>query len=265
MLVARKSLLGSRFIMKCCSRMMQPLRHMSEEVDLLYSDETCEDCVMAYPMPKLRKGLKKRKKPNLLVYDKVPCWQALRRTEFKCRTDPEFDIPAFIDRKKECLEDPCAMEAPPIDLLKYRPSDKLRREYQRTWVECVLKRRARKAKCVFKAPAIKRRQRAKRRDSTCDTSCVLGAPALGLGACSFKPVSEKGCLRVTMPGCKDARVPGKCQRGRTPSACRKRLTKYPSFSECLIDPLPEMRPAECGCLRTPMMCEVWEYFRNKRS
>ncbi|XP_030388209.1 uncharacterized protein LOC115634539 [Scaptodrosophila lebanonensis] len=235
-------------------------------LDTLYGTESCEECVEAYVLPTLKKGLKKREKPDTSKVPE-PCWQALRRTEYKCRTDPEFNLSAWLDTRKECIEDDCATEVPRSDLTKYRPGDKLNRKYQRTWVECVLKRRKMRAKCVFKPPSMERRKRKTPKKGSCDVgTCTLGAPKLALAHCTDFS-KDKKCPRQTSPGCGAARIPGKCRRGdgRAPKDCRKRLTKYPSFSECLMDPLPDAPPTECNCLQKPSMCSVWEYFRNKKS
>lgn len=240
--------------------------HSKRSIDTLYGAETCEDCVESYRMPFAKKGLKKMKKPDPFK-NKDPCWQSLRRTEYKCRTDPEFMLDAFIDAKKKCLGDPCAWDVPRADLTHYRPSDKLRRKYPRTWIKCVLKRRKIKMQCSWKPVRHERRKFKKMsKKSQCDQApCALGAIDLKLSSCARKPKKSK-CPKITMPFCKPCRNPPRCIKGgRRPSYCRKRLTKYPAFSECLMDPLPTAPPVECNCLKTPMMCQVWEYFRNRKS
>ncbi|XP_033246867.1 uncharacterized protein LOC117187963 [Drosophila miranda] len=235
------------------------------KLDTLYGGEGCEDCVDSYPVLSVRKDLKRMEPPDTA---RVPeaCWQSLRRTEYKCRTDPEFTVDSFITERMKCLADRCAFAFPRRDLKYYRPGDKLRRKYQRTWVECVLKRRKRKAKCILKPINIKRRMRRKPKSSTvCKmVPCNAGAPKLDLMTCTKSMGGP--CPKITMPFCKAVHGSTRCKIGaRGPGNCRKRLTKYPSFSECLIDPLPEAPPTECNCLQRPSMCSVWEYYRNRKS
>ncbi|XP_030563274.1 uncharacterized protein LOC115764413 [Drosophila novamexicana] len=234
-------------------------------LDTLYGAESCEDCAESYRISPARTDLKKMEKPDPFK-NKDPCWQSLRRTEYKCRTDPEFLLDAFIDAKKKCLQDPCAWDVPRADLTYYRPSDKLKRKYPRTWIKCVVKRRKVKMQCAWKpVPHERRKFQRIHKTSTCEAdACALGAPHLKLQIC--RPPEKTTCPRLTMPFCKTSVVPPKCKTsGRKPSKCRKRLTKYPAFSECLIDPLPTAPPVECKCLKTPSMCSIWEYFRNKKS
>lgn len=244
---------------------VQQKRRMS--MDTLYGAESCEDCVESYRMPAAREDLKKIEAPDPFKA-KDPCWQSLRRTEYKCRTDPEFMLPSFIDASKKCLSDPCAWDVPRADLIHYRPSDKLKRKYQRTWIKCVVKKRKVKMHCACIPVRTKKRTfKKKSKISKCEvSSCTLGVSDASLADCqAIKPVKTT-CPKINMPGCKPGRLPPACRRGhRAPSKCRKRLTKYPAFSECLIDPLPTAPPVECNCLKTPSMCSVWEYFRNKKS
>ncbi|EDW00802.1 GH20818 [Drosophila grimshawi] len=176
-------------------------------------------------------------------------------------------LDAFIDWKTRCLKDPCSFDVPRADLIHYKPTDKLRRKYRRTWCKFVLKRQAIKMKCMHKPVTFKRRK--PRRFTVVKSSCQRKevdpcAPKLNLRTC--KPMKKTLCPRLTMPHCKPSVVPPSCKRGgRKRSKCRKRLTKYPAFSECLIDPLPSAPRVECNCLLTPSMCSVWEYYRNKKS
>ncbi|EDW10144.1 uncharacterized protein LOC6580362 [Drosophila mojavensis] len=235
-------------------------------LDTLYGAESCEDCVESYRISPAREDLKRIEPPDPFK-SKDPCWQSLRRTEYKCRTDPEFMIDSFVNERKKCLADPCAFDVPRADLKYYRPSDKLKKKYPRTWIKCVMKRRKVKMQCAWKPVKYERRTFKKfvPKDACEAKPCTLGAPDLGLVQC-LKKTEDSPCPRVTMPGCQPGRVPPKCTVGfRKPKDCRKRLTKYPAFSECLIDPLPTAPPVECNCLKTPSMCSVWEYFRNKKS
>ncbi|BFG06016.1 uncharacterized protein DMAD_04616 [Drosophila madeirensis] len=244
--------------------LLYPTVGATRSMDTLYGGDSCEDCVDSYPVLKVRKDLKRMKAPDTTRMPDA-CWQSLRRTEFKCRTDPEFSVGSFITERKKCLADPCALDYPATDLKYYRPGDKLKRKYQRTWVECVVKRRKRKAKCYYKPLKFRRRQRKQPKSRTvCKmVPCNAGAPKLNLMGCTKSMGGP--CPKITMPYCKEVYSSTRCKVGtRKPGQCRKRLTKYPSFSECLIDPLPEAPPIECKCLERPSMCSVWEYYRHRK-
>ncbi|EDW74709.1 uncharacterized protein Dwil_GK15755 [Drosophila willistoni] len=242
---------------------LPPTRHIDS---ILYQLETCEDCIDGYPMPKVRKDLKRMDVPDNTKVLRA-CWHGVRRTEFKCRSDPEFSVNAFIAHNKACAKGKCPTAMPLADLTHYRPSDKLNRKYPRTWVECVPKRRKVKATCAFKPIPTHRRKRqsAQKKVSACDRSpCTLGVASMELSKCIVP--KNLPCPRFKLPFCKSVRNPPKCSKADIPRpVCQRRLTKYPSFSECLIDPLPDIKPSECNCLKTPSMCSVWEYYRNKKS
>lgn len=247
-----------KFLLAVTAFKNTPLRHY----DALYGDETCEDCVQSYYIPGAREDLKKLVAPNRYKA-KYPCWQTLRRSEYKCRTDPEFMMDSFINYKKKCLGDPCAWDTPRTDLLYYRPSDKLTRKYPRTWIKCVMQKRRVKLHCHWEPVKYVRRKRP-RQIPTCvqKNPCALGAPELDLTPC---PKPRGACPTTCMPFCKAAKKPPKCIDTKSPSKCRRRWTKYPSFSECLADPLPDAPPVECKCLNKPMMCEVWQYWRKRKA
>lgn len=214
-------------------------------------------------MPGQRKDLKKNKPVDKT---KVPlkdiCWIAMRRSEYKCRSDPEFNVPAFIDSRKRCLGDPCGNSYPPTDLTLYKPSDKLSKKYQRTWCECELEERKRKAVCRCRPPNFLRRPR---RTPPLQESkvCPDGNESLGLGLCRPPPVASS-CPRFKLPFCKQASSVG-CRPGRPHAGCVRRRTKYPSFSECKTHPLPDVPPTQCFCINQPPMCVVWNYYRMKKS
>ncbi|EDV30734.1 uncharacterized protein Dana_GF14894 [Drosophila ananassae] len=214
----------------------------------------------SYPMPQPRTDLKRMTPPEKdKVYD--ACWQTTRRTEYKCRSDIEFNVPAFIDARKGCLQD-CALEMDAADLAHYKPHDMLKRVYQRTWYECVIKKPRRKAFCVHKPPPLPRRKRKAHKNSTCQKPpFALGRVKLGLKKCGKKDVME--CPRFCMPNCKEARNPPKCRRPFRGGLCTRRKCKYPSFSECRHDPIPDAPPIECKCLARPAICDMWRFYRRK--
>ncbi|XP_017126322.1 uncharacterized protein LOC108145424 [Drosophila elegans] len=213
-------------------------------------------------MPGQRLDLKKNDKKNgTKVPFKDNCWISMRRSEYKCRSDPEFNVPAFIDAQSRCLP-PCASAYPPTDLTLYKPTDKLNRRYQRTWCECELEERKRKAVCRCRPVNFLRRAR-RTPPLKATKVCPDGNESLGLGQC--RPKKDEGsCPRFKLPFCKDGRTVG-CRAGRSPSNCLRRRTKYPSYSECKLDPLPDVPPSQCSCINQPPMCEVWNYYRMKKS
>ncbi|KAH8325066.1 hypothetical protein KR074_005155 [Drosophila pseudoananassae] len=214
----------------------------------------------SYPMPQPRKDLKRMTPPEKdKVYD--ACWQTTRRTEYKCRSDIEFNVPAFIDARKGCLQD-CALEMDASDLAHYKPQDMLKRKYQRTWYECVIKKPRRKAYCVHKPPPLPRRPRKIPRPNACNQPpFALGRLDLGLKKCTKKKMD---CPRFCMPNCvKETRNPPKCRRPFRGGLCTRRKCKYPSFSECRHDPIPDARPIECNCLARPAICDMWRFYRRR--
>ncbi|XP_017016970.1 uncharacterized protein boly [Drosophila kikkawai] len=189
------------------------------------------------------------------------CWASQRRSEFKCPTDIEFEAPvSFFDKQAKCVDDPCIKAFPPRDRTLYKPSDMMNRKYQRTWRECVIEERKRKAVCKSSPILYERRTRSTSKLTA--RSPPVSNLSLGLGPCRRK--GDSPCPRVKSPHCKEANLKG-CFPVTPPSKCKKRRTKYPSYSECLKDPLPDLAPSECFCINTPPMCVVWNYYRMKKS
>ncbi|XP_017044493.1 uncharacterized protein LOC108090374 [Drosophila ficusphila] len=186
------------------------------------------------------------------------CWKAMPSTEFKCRSDAEFSAAAFLDAQRRCLC-PCASAVPPSDLTLYKPSDKLNRHYQRTWCECEVEERKRKAICTCRPVTFPRRPR---RTPPLEKVCADGSESLGLGSCRPKKAPTT-CPRFKLPFCKEVRKI-RCGPYRPHAGCIRPRTKYPSFSECHRDPLPEV-PPPCFCINQPAMCEVWNYYRMRKS
>ncbi|KAH8282241.1 hypothetical protein KR054_006338 [Drosophila jambulina] len=215
-----------------------------------------------YPHLPQRDDLKPMKAPDRTkVYD--ACWQTMRRTEYKCRSDIEFNLPSFIAERKKCLEDPCAGDVQAWDLTHYKPQDMLNRKYPRTWSECKVKCRKRKMQCVSLPPDPPRRKRTVMKSPCPEDLCVLGRLDLELTEpCDLmKPTL---CPRYKMPNCcVEPRDPPKCKRPFMGFRCQKRKTKYPSFSECCHEPLPGAPPVECNCLLKPSMCEIWRHYQKK--
>ncbi|XP_016981665.1 uncharacterized protein LOC108046478 [Drosophila rhopaloa] len=250
----------SHVLQKQVPGLMLSCRQFNKESEgSLYSQDGWDS---GYPIPTTpRKDLKRMEpKDKTKVYD--ACWQSTRRTEYKCRSDPEFNVPAFIDARKHCLADPCANDVLAIDITHYKPSDMGKRKYPRTWYECVVKRRKLKQHCVPTPPPIPRRKR-KDLAAHCPVNmCVLGKLDLNLTE-PCKLMKPSKCPRFKMPNCcVAARDPPKCRRPFRRCGTRPK-TKYPSFSECKKDPFPDARPIECNCLLRPAICEMWRYYRRR--
>ncbi|KAH8249059.1 hypothetical protein KR032_005502, partial [Drosophila birchii] len=199
---------------------------------------------------------------NTKVYD--ACWQTMRRTEYKCRSDVEFNMPSFINERKACLSDPCANDVVAWDLTHYKPQDMMKRKYARTWDECVVKTRKRKMQCVPKRVNPRRRKRVEVKSRCPVDTCVLGQLDLTDLTEPCELMKPSLCPRVQMPNCcVEARNPPKCVRPFRGGLCIRRKPKYPSFSECCHEPLPDAAPVECFCLIKPSQCEVWRHYRKK--
>ncbi|KAH8385921.1 uncharacterized protein LOC110186163 [Drosophila serrata] len=147
-------------------------------------------------------------------------------------------------------DDPHCPFNPRFDDIYYVESDKAKRKYWQTWVACPPIQIKPKKICCFanakRAPAKRRKPSAKP-----VTACEQKCPEKSYADC---PRLARRCHR-------DGRSPPSCKPDRGPANCVKPLTPYPSFSECKhpkIRPLPNV---ECLCLKTPMMCEVWEQYR----
>ncbi|XP_067619954.1 uncharacterized protein [Eurosta solidaginis] len=163
----------------------------------------------------------------------------------------------------ECCLDPCPDVLPRLDDLYYKPSDKLKRKYTQTWVECPKVKYARKKVCCLQniiKPPFKKRMR--RRTKGKDGECIPGKTDL-MPCKQAQPRSK--CPRFILPGCNPARNPPKCKRQRYKVDCRKVCTPYPSFSECVKKKARRLRPIECRCLDIPSLCEVLQEMRRQAS
>ncbi|XP_017067959.1 uncharacterized protein LOC108105751 [Drosophila eugracilis] len=262
MLMKSKTLISHVLQKQVSSLLLQAsCRHLSSEGNL-YSQDGYDSGYLA-PLGIPRKDLKKNvPMDKSKVYD--ACWQSMRRTEYKCRSDPEFNVHAFIDYRKKCLADPCATEVDAMDLTHYKPSDMHKRKYPRTWYECVVKRRKRKAHCVPIAPPMPRRKRkvVNLKPKCPENLCVLGKLDLKLTE-PCKLMKPTKCPRFKMPNCSvAARNPPKCRKPFRRCGSRRK-TKYPSFSECKRDPFSDARPIECNCLLKPAICDMWRHYRRR--
>ncbi|XP_037951116.1 uncharacterized protein LOC119681887 [Teleopsis dalmanni] len=150
--------------------------------------------------------------------------------------------------RPECCVDICPDPFPRFDDLYYKESDKKTRIYMRTWANCEPPPPPKKLTCRFKKTLLPLNKREELPDVACWQPC--------------EPKGPKKCTRICLPGCKKARHPSKCFVIKKPSDCKKRCTKYPSFSECKRPPLRKGRPVECNCLKAASLCEVFNYLRK---
>ncbi|XP_011191219.1 uncharacterized protein LOC105217756 [Zeugodacus cucurbitae] len=158
----------------------------------------------------------------------------------------------------ECCLDPCPDIQPRFDDLYYKASDKAKRKYTQTWVECPKMRIARKKICCADNIIPPTFQRRSHKRKTAEEECK--PQPTNLLPCKSYP--KRKCPRFILPGCKPARDPAKCGKPRPKTDCKKICTPYPSFSECTRKRKGPPRPIECHCLDIPMMCEVWIEFRR---
>ncbi|XP_051861006.1 uncharacterized protein LOC127565626 [Drosophila albomicans] len=178
-----------------------------------------EDCVDDHPKPRQREN----------IQDTFPFYH-------------------LIKFKDVCCGDPCIdKDFATFDECLYKESDKNKRKYQVTWVECPpVKIQPKKICCFAKAkkPPVARRKPVERPD----TACKYTKPC--------PPKGEQQCPRIKMPRCRPVRVPVRCHRIRWPSECRKVKTPYPAFSECARPKLRVKRRTECECHNEIPMCAL---------
>lgn len=156
----------------------------------------------------------------------------------------------------ECCKISCSEFEARYDELYYKTSDKLKRNYQQTWVSCPGLHIIEIPVCCteeYNVAPMEKRPRKKRIVTTCGATT---------GACLGKK-SQK-CPRLTNLFC-SGKTPPSCLKDRNLAPCERERNPYPSFSECLRCPQDPARPVECFCLRNVPMCEVWAEYRRKLS
>lgn len=215
-----------RSIIPISTRSFKTKKHNSSPTCQSKGSQSDSDCVDNHPRPRQRKDIKE--------------------------TFPFYHLIKF---KDECCGNPCIdMDFPSFDKCLYKESDKNKRKYQITWVECPpLKIKPKKICCFAKVahPPISRRKPKERPD----TACKYQEPC--------EPKETLKCPRIRMPRCRPVRESVRCDTVRMPSDCQKVKAPYPSFSECTRPKLPKKRRTECECLEKIAYCNLLRII-NKR-
>lgn len=162
----------------------------------------------------------------------------------------------------ECCKESCPI-LPRYDEMYYKPSDKLKRKYQQTWVACPDLHIEEVTVCCNEslnfAPKEKRVFKRVEKGAPA-TSCSKVSPSAKV--CKPPPIQKKGCPYVPLPDC-SGRKPPTCPKRRISDGCAREKTPYPSFSECQKDEIDPSSPVECRCLDPVFMCEVWAEYRRR--
>lgn len=163
----------------------------------------------------------------------------------------DFQFYHLLTSPPECCRDQCRdIGFPTFDECLYKVSDKAKRKYQVTWVECPpIKIKPKKICCFEKGmrpPVARRKRKAKAAECANESTCI----------------AQGACPKITLPRCRPVREPTRCRRQRTPSDCVKVKAPQPSFSECRRPKPGPLRQVECKCLAIPSLCDVLEYKTN---
>ncbi|EDW00804.1 uncharacterized protein LOC6560250 [Drosophila grimshawi] len=159
------------------------------------------------------------------------------------KTFPFYDLIKF---KKECCETDCPeKDFASFDECLYTESDKNKRKYQITWVDCPPMAIKPKKICCYitsERPPFERRQRKFKPPTACQM---------------FKcPDPQEKCPRLKMPHCRPVASKIKCHLIRAPSDCVKIKAPYPAFSECVRPKPRRKKRTECQCWDEIPMCDL---------
>ncbi|XP_022225783.2 uncharacterized protein LOC111076343 [Drosophila obscura] len=143
-----------------------------------------------------------------------------------------------------------------LDKTMYRPSRSLHRDYQQHWAECVYRKPRRKIR-VLPAEVSKRTPK-KKCDELLKRVCHVH---VRLECKKLADYINRKCPRARLCHCPPPAGNTTCRRARKLSKCRRRLTLYPSFSEC-FHKRNEAKPCECRCLASTL-CEMMNYSRKR--
>lgn len=159
----------------------------------------------------------------------------------------------------ECCDDICKDFLPRFDTLYYKPSDKAKRQYQQTWVECPKIQTRKRRVCCYDStllPPICRRKKAE-----CPTTaCAFDSQKL-VALC--KGVSNKRCPTIQSLFCLRGIHPPKCRKIRPIRNCQKKCCPYPAFSECCCPCPTPTRKTECECNKVVPMCFIYRGLKRK--
>lgn len=145
----------------------------------------------------------------------------------------------------ECCRDMCH-RIPRYDDMYWKESDKNRRQYMQTWVDCpnfIIAPKICKKEVIDFPPMEKRSRKEIKKITECDLKpqCVnMAVP----------------CPKFKLDNCHTTNTSYRCLRARVPTICKKYCTPYPAYSECRRKILRYVDPTQCRCLATPSNCAM---------
>lgn len=152
----------------------------------------------------------------------------------------------------ECCVEECPDQFPRFDQLYDTTTDKRKKKYTVTWVECP-------GPCRLKKTCYKQGASPipfKKRDP-----CERPRTACPLPPCAL----EKGgsCTKINICGCRPARDPPKCVIPRKKTDCVRYKTQCPSFSECKKVKIRDPAMVECRCWQYSN-CQVMDALKKQK-
>lgn len=173
-----------------------------------------------------------------------PCGK-VREDKVEQQPKPTRTVP----QNPECCGNPCPDAYPRFDDIYYAPSDKAKRKYQQTWVDCPKIEIKQVEVCCRDEPHVEEMEK---RHFPKTPKCPEPAHCLLMRLCRSGGASK--CSKIRWPGCGPCRSPPKCQRPRKYCGQRQ-CPPQPSFSECQRDRPKELKPIECKCLFVGPICK----------
>lgn len=282
----------SLFTRRLASGLNATLRHAGMR---LFSDSSnnskphcpaSKPCIMEYPKNKCQTSECLTKEPSCpLAFEKCPpakqipqlksdCCASERLASNPCNFQGARDQGIKKDIKlvnrmetqtgtweypAECCGNPCPDLAPSFDSLYYIPSDKAKREYQQTWVECPALQLSKRKVCCYdptELPPICRRKK-----SECPLSACEFDSRKMKALCSLS--SKSKCAYIPAPCCIRGRYPPTCRISKTQGNCQRKCCPYPSFSECCHPCFGAKKRNECDCSAVQSNCVIYRYLKRK--
>lgn len=158
----------------------------------------------------------------------------------------------------DCCGNPCPELLPRFDTMYYEPTDKAKRQYQQTWVECpkvlIRKRRI----CCYDSTELPPICRRKKVDCPI-SACAFDSKKLAI-LCSAG--LNKRCPTIKSVCCLRGRYPPRCHKIRNPKDCKKRCCPYPAYSECCCPCPNPQKETECICTRLHS-CLIYRGLKRK--